>query len=131
MSKKDVFIKIVQAEIFDKEEEFAAKYGNEFTEALTYLTALKGAVDKEKPAFTDNGKLIITYMQAQRKIGASMFKASELGAGIGITSRTASGAMRKLVTDGYVEKLGENPTIYSLTDKGVNVVIDPPSAEEE
>ena len=38
-----------------------------------------------------------------------------------ITSRTASGAMRKLVTDGYVEKMGENPVVYSLTDKGITI----------
>ena len=40
-----------------------------------------------------------------------------------VSSRTVSGSLRKLVTDGYVEKLGENPVIYSLTEKGKNVDI--------
>jgi Mn-dependent DtxR family transcriptional regulator len=35
-----------------------------------------------------------------------------------------SGAMRKLVTDGYVEKVGESPVIYMLTEKGKNITID-------
>jgi predicted transcriptional regulator len=40
-----------------------------------------------------------------------------------INSRTVSGAMRKLVTDGFVEKIGENPVIYSITEKGKNIEI--------
>jgi hypothetical protein len=32
--------------------------------------------------------------------------------------------MRKLVTDGYVEKIGQDPVVYSLTDNGKNIEID-------
>ena len=42
---------------------------------------------------------------------------------MGISSRGASGAMRKLVNDGVCEKLGQDPVIYSLTEKGKNYVI--------
>jgi predicted transcriptional regulator len=31
--------------------------------------------------------------------------------------------MRKLVTDGFVEKLGDSPSIYSITEKGINIEI--------
>jgi hypothetical protein len=31
--------------------------------------------------------------------------------------------MRKLVTDGFVEKMGQEPTIYSITDNGKNIEI--------
>ena len=41
-----------------------------------------------------------------------------------MTSRTASGAMRKLVTDGYLEKVGENPVVYSITEKGISANLD-------
>ena len=29
--------------------------------------------------------------------------------------------MRKLVTDGYIEKMGDTPVIYALTEAGVAV----------
>ena len=35
-----------------------------------------------------------------------------------------SGAMRKLVSDGFVEKAGKDPIIYSLTEKGKEYEID-------
>ena len=38
-----------------------------------------------------------------------------------MTSRTVSGAMRKLVTDGYVEKIGTSPVVYSVTQAGREV----------
>jgi DNA-binding HxlR family transcriptional regulator len=34
-----------------------------------------------------------------------------------------SGAIRKLVTDGYVEKVGQDPVIYTLTELGKSVEI--------
>ena len=41
-----------------------------------------------------------------------------------MTSRRVSGAIRKLVTDGYVEKVSQDPVIYALTEKGKNKVIE-------
>ena len=35
-----------------------------------------------------------------------------------------SGAMRKLVTDGFVEKVGQDPVIYSITENGKNINIE-------
>jgi predicted transcriptional regulator len=40
-----------------------------------------------------------------------------------ISSRGASGTLRKLVNDGFCEKLGQDPVIYSLTEKGKTFVI--------
>ena len=112
MSKKETFI----AEIED-----ILAHGTTLSEdAMTYFTALKGA-DKEKPAFTENGKAVLQFMQENKETYNNLFKAKEVGEGMNITSRTASGAMRKLVTDGYVEKMGENPVVYSLTDKGMTI----------
>jgi hypothetical protein len=34
-----------------------------------------------------------------------------------------SGAMRKLVTDEFVEKVGQDPVIYTLTQKGKEIEI--------
>ena len=41
-----------------------------------------------------------------------------------MTSKRVSGAMRKLVTDGYMEKLGQDPVVYGLTETGKNIVIE-------
>ena len=40
--------------------------------------------------------------------------------GATITSRAVTGAIRKLVTDGYVEKIEGNPSTYTLTNKGID-----------
>ena len=41
---------------------------------------------------------------------------SKIGEGLFIHARSVTGAMRKLIADGYVEKTGQNPVSYSLTD---------------
>lgn len=114
MSKKDTFISEIEH----------AMSGEKITlseDALVYFEALKGGADKEKPAFTENGKMVLQYMKDNKEVYNNLFKAKDVGEGMNITSRTASGAMRKLVSDGYIEKMGENPVVYSLTDKGIGV----------
>lgn len=113
MNKKEVFISEIENSGIKLSED-----------AQTYLEALKGSSDKEKPAFTENGKLVLDFMQKNKEGFNNLFKAKEIGEGMGITSRTASGAMRKLVSDGYVERLGENPVIYGLTEKGTSATLD-------
>ena len=80
-----------------------------------YLNTLKGAI-KEKPELTDNGKMVLDYMQKHQDTTA--WKAKDIADGMFVASRTVSGAMRKLVTDGFVEKVGESPVLYTLTEKG-------------
>ena len=87
----------------------------------TYLNALMEPVE-EKPILTDNGKLILGYLQNNPNMPA--VKARDIAEGLFISSRTVSGAIRKLVTDGFVEKIGQDPVIYSITEKGKNFVID-------
>ena len=52
-----------------------------------------------------------------------VWKAKDVAVQLGISSRGASGTLRKLVNDGFCEKLGQDPVIYSLTEKGKNYVI--------
>ena len=87
-------------------------------DALTYFEVLRKMNDKDNPTFTKNGKLILDFIQKNHETYNNLFKAKDIGEGLGISSRTASGALRKLVTDGFVEKMGDSPTIYSLTEKG-------------
>jgi predicted transcriptional regulator len=72
--------------------------------------------DPEKPEITDNGKVILDFMQKN----PTPQKSRDIAEGLFTSSRTVSGAMRKLVTDGFVMKSGENPIVYALTEKGKN-----------
>ena len=116
MSKKQEFIEYVEAVIRGQEESL------EMTENVRlYWEAFKGKEEAEKPLFTDNGKLILQHMKDNTNI--PMWKAKDVAEGLFISSRAVSGAMRKLVTDGYVEKVGQDPVVYTLTEKGINTEI--------
>mgnify|MGYP003521619609 FL=1 len=92
-------------------------------EAKLYWDALRGVDETgEKPLFTDNGKLILDFLQKNQD--TPMWKARDIAEGLFVSSRTVSGAIRKLVTDGFVEKVGQDPVIYSITEQGKNIKID-------
>lgn len=118
MSKKQEFIKFVK-EIM----EIANIDAIENDDARLYWEAFcSQSEEKEKPAFTDNGKLVLSFLQQHQE--PAMWKARDIAEELFVSSRMVSGAMRKLVTDGYVEKVGESPVIYMLTEKGKNITID-------
>ena len=119
MTKKEAFIKIVKTEIFDKPSIYVEEYPDIFSEAEVFFNGLLISEDNTKSKFTANGKLVLGFMQENKDTYNNLFKAKDIGEGLSISSRTASGAMRKLVTDAFVEKVGENPIIYSLTQKGI------------
>ena len=75
----------------------------------------------DKPILTDNGKIILKYLQDNMDVVT--WKAKDIAEGLGISSRGVSGTCRKLVADGFAEKLGKDPAIYTLTEKGKNYVI--------
>ena len=105
-------------EIFER---IMADYGIEdddsgAMELHAYLQA-QGSAANNKPAFTEIGLEILSYLQDGH---AKNNKAKDIAEGMGLPSKKISGAMRKLVTDDYVEKYGQNPVIYSLTEKGEN-----------
>lgn len=112
MTKKEKFIEAIDNALFSKVDI------NELDpDVVAYWEAFKGENEKEKPLFTDNGKLILKYMQ-EHIADMPMGKAKDIGEGLFISSRVVSGAIQKLVKDGYVEKIGSNPTVYALTDSG-------------
>lgn len=75
----------------------------------------------EKKELTDNGKIILDFLQKETE--KNLFTAKEMGENLGISSRTISGAARKLSADGFIEKIGKNPVVYTLTEKGKNYKI--------
>lgn len=81
-----------------------------------YMEAL---VDKknEKPLITDNGKVVLKFLQNAPE---GIYKAKDIAESLFVSSRNVSGAIRKLVTDQFVEKVGDNPALYIITEKGKN-----------
>lgn len=112
MSNKQEFIQFVEKFVTDMPEG-----------ALKYFEAMKSAPEKEKPMFTDGGKQILKYMQETYTEGENV-TAKVIAEGMSISSRSVSGAIRKLVTDGFIEKVSTDPVVYALTSKGVEVTID-------
>ena len=115
MSKKIEFINYIEKILVNSNEEM-----NE--EAKAYWEALKdNGEETEKPLFTDNGKIILQFLKSNDS--SSTWKAKDIADELGLSSRTVSGSMRKLVTDGFVEKLGKDPICYSITTKGIEIEI--------
>lgn len=116
-----------QQEFLEFWNELVSKPGVEVPPNVqAYIDALSNVGSIEKPLFTDSGKSILIYLQSAP---TAMYKARDIAEGMGVTSKGVSGAMRKLVTDGYVEKVGKDPVVYMITEKGKNVVFD--EGEEE
>lgn len=118
MSKKQEFINYVK-DLMDATSEYPVPMSED---ARLYWEAFCGTTEVEKPMFTDNGKLILKWMQ--ENTSDPMLRAKDIAEGLFIGSRAVSGAMRKLVTDGFVEKVGQDPVIYSITEKGKNIKIE-------
>ena len=129
MSKKQDFINFVEQLMevagIDTNSDGIPESVNLFWESF------KGQDEAEKPMFTDNGKLILTFLKDHQD--TVMWKARDIAEEMFISSRAVSGAMRKLVTDGYVSKTEGTPTCYSLTElgMGVTVVIPEKKSKEE
>lgn len=115
MSKKQKFIDCIEEALFSKVDLTEID-----PDVLSYWEALKGTKDTEKPVFTDNGKLVMEYLKSLPE-GSPALKSREIAEALFVSSRTVSGAMRKLVTDGFVEKIGQDPVMYTLTEQGKNI----------
>ena len=118
MSKKEEFINFVK-EVMDHANVDATFMSEN---ARFYWEALQESEEIEKPKFTDNGKIILKFLKDHSDI--KMWKSKDIAEELFIGSKTVSGAMRKLVTDGYVEKTGKDPIIYSITENGLNINIE-------
>ena len=117
MSKKNAFIEEITKLLTDAPENFLSE------DALDFWNGLQMSGENDKPQFTDNGKLILQYIRDNKEQYNNLFKAKEIGEGLSISSRAASGALRKLVTDGFVEKVGTSPVVYAITKAGEEVEI--------
>ena len=110
MTKKQIFVSEISELIKDHPLS---------EDAMTYFNGLVVASDIGKAKLTINGKIVLKFMQENKDTYNNLFKAKDIGEALGIASRTISGGFRKLVSDGYAEKIGEGtPVVYALTKKG-------------
>lgn len=66
---------------------------------------------------TEHGRAILEWLNDPARAN-NFYSAKEIGEGLFASSRVISGAARKLITDGYLEKEGKNPVTYKLTNDG-------------
>ena len=90
-------------------------------DAAAYFIELKSG-KASTGEMTESGLKIIAWMQNNCNMYSNIFSAKIIGEGLFMNSRAVSGAMRKLISDGYVSKTGSNPVSYSLTENGINYI---------
>ena len=124
MTNREIFIETVEA-LFSHSTNAIPQA------AVDYFEGLKATEVKEKPVFTQKGAEILVWMQNNYQQYNNVMKAKEIGEGMFITSRAVSGSIRKLITDGYVEKIAGSPICYSLTEVGKTCSVVFPESKEE
>jgi Mn-dependent DtxR family transcriptional regulator len=77
-----------------------------------------------KSNITEKGVKILQTMQENKTLYNNIFNAKILGELLFMAPRSVSGSIKKLVADGYVEKLGSNPISYKLTKLGEECKLD-------
>ena len=90
-------------------------------EARAYFEELKGG-KASIGGLTEHGKAILEWLNDSTRI-YNFYSAKDIGEGLFTSSRVISGAARKLVTDGYLEKEGKNPVTYQITASGHNILL--------
>lgn len=119
MTKKEKFIEIVQYIVFEDEDNYAELFSNEdWNIAREFFEDLKNGKVKNSGGMTENGKKILLWMQENCEKMTNIFTSKEIAEGLFTSGRSVAGGMRKLISDGYVEKIGQNPVQYALTESG-------------
>lgn len=117
MTKKEKFINCIQSEIFDNPDIYSENWETDWDDICSFWEDYKKCTTPPKD-MTENGLKVLTWMQEHIEEMSNIFTAKEIGEGLFTSGRSISGSMKKLVNDGYVEKIGKNPVQYSLTEAG-------------
>lgn len=118
MTSKEAFIEMVE-EMLDVVDITELKKDCDISIAIDFFEELKS--NKEISAnnkLTENGIKILKFMQENYQKYNNVFKAKDIGEGLFTSGRSVSGSMKKLVTEGFVEKIGSDPVTYAITNKG-------------
>lgn len=114
--KKEKFIDFVEKNLFDNLDMSTID-----SDVVSYWEALKIDSEAEKPVCTDSGAMILKFLQDHSE--QEMWKSKDIAEELFVSSRVVSGAFRKLVNDGFVSKMGADPVVYSITEKGKTIEI--------
>ena len=96
--------------VTEEDKELIEYWENSFKQEL---------LDYIKPSgkLTEIGSKILIYMQNQKQQNnKKQFTAKNIAEGLFISSRSVSGAMRKMINDGYIVKCSDKPVAYSLVE---------------
>jgi Fic family protein len=109
MTKRDNFIQLVNILLATADSELVLKYqdGMKFFQEFQEKYSQPGKT-------TEIGGKVLAYMKEQLLQGNDVLTANQIGTGLQVSSRSASGAMKKLITDNFVERVSKNPTMYRL-----------------
>lgn len=122
---KEQFIEFVE-ELMKVNPQVTKTLYNEDVKA--YFEAFKqGPIAKANSEITDTGAKILKVFQEHYKLDDCRkgYKSSDIAESLGVTPKNVSGSIRKLCSDGYLEKIEDTkPIIYLLTDKGLNYIFD-------
>ena len=125
MTKKEIFIKIVQDMVFDLSNLNEFYSDDEIQSAIDFWEDLKNNETKNNSGkITENGAKLLAWMQENVDKMGNLFTSKEAAEALFTSGRSIAGSMRKLVNDGYVEKTGKDPVRYSLTEAGKNYQFD-------
>lgn len=118
MTDKELFLDYVGRiiEEFDKDITKTA-HGEQ---VRRYWKVLLDGEETDKKV-TENGQKILIFMQENEEAMNNIFTSKEIAEALFVSGRSISGSMRKLFGDGYINKEGNNPVKYSLTDLGRNL----------
>jgi predicted transcriptional regulator len=116
MSNKECFIKKIDELLNDCPDFFGQT--EEAEKALAYFEELKSGKGNGSKEITENGLKVLQFMQENYTKYNNIFKAKEIAEGLFTSGKSVSGSMRKLVSDGFVEKIGKDPVSYAITEKG-------------
>lgn len=92
-------------------------------EAIDFFEDYKKGRGGAAKEITDKGVAVLMKMKDINDWAT----AKTIGEAMEVSGRSVSGTMKKLVTDGFVEKQAGNPAVYKITEKGMNFEV--PSAE--
>lgn len=112
MTNYEHFLSEIQKILTDKNENIAGVLS---PEAYSYWVELQNS--KTSTGFTETGEKILRYMLETEQKYSNSFCAKTISEGLFIPTRSVTGSMRKLVNEGYVEKIAEKPVAYAVTEK--------------
>ena len=93
-------------------------------DAMNYFTEFKNGTVKNSSVITEKGVAVLRFLQTQPSTNYA-FTAKMIAEELNMNTRSISGTMRKLLNDGYVEKLTTlTPITYQITPAGLAFDLD-------